>query len=129
MLFVLFVLFAVLAGSVVVALRVLYHSLTFFFGNAEEIAAVMSEQIINFSLYPACIFSGPANLVLHSLIPAAFVAYLPAQVFGHFNADTLDGATLALVIAGDLAVIVVAWVVFRLGLRRYESGNQIGARL
>ena len=45
-------------------------------------AGVGSEQVITFSLYPGSIFDGPlVAVVLHTLIPAALVAHLPAELF------------------------------------------------
>ena len=78
----LFLLFVLLAAGVLVAVRVLYHSLTFLLGNAEDLAGVCSEQIITFSLYPGTIFDAPVvAVILHTLIPAALVAHLPADLF------------------------------------------------
>ena len=41
----------------------------------------------------------------------------------------LDWGLLAAIVGGDAALIAAAWAVFALGLRRYESGNRIGARI
>ena len=127
----LFLLFTVLAAGVFTAVRVLYHSLTFLLGNAEDLAGVGSEQIITFSLYPGSIFDGPLMMVvLHTLIPAALVAHLPAELFrAAVGGATFDWPLLAAIIAGDAALIAAAWALFYLGLRRYESGNRIGARI
>ena len=127
----LFLLFVLLAAAVLVAVRVLYHSLTFLLGNAEDLAGVGSEQIITFSLYPGTIFDGPlVAVVLHTLIPAALVAHLPADLFRAVVRGTgMDWGLLAIIVAGDAALIAAAWALFALGLRRYESGNRIGARI
>ncbi len=121
---VLFTLFCVLMTLVVTAVRVFYHCLTFYAGNAEGFAGLAGEMVISFMLYPGSIFRGPASWVLHSLIPAALVAYIPARIFQEF-----DLTLLLVVLAADAAIIAVALVMFRLGLRRYESGNLIGTRM
>ena len=127
----LFLLFVLLAAGVLVAVRVLYHGLTFFLGNAEDLAGVGSEQIITFSLYPGTIFDGPlVAVILHTLIPAALVAHLPADLFRAAVRGTgMDWGLLAIIAAGDAALIAAACALFALGLRRYESGNRIGARI
>ena len=127
----LFLLFVLLAAGVLVAVRVLYHSLTFLLGNAEDLAGVGSEQIITFSLYPGTIFDGPlVAVILHTLIPAALVAHLPADLFrAVVRGSGMDWGLLAIIVAGDAALIAAAWALFALGLRRYESGNRIGARI
>ena len=113
----LFLLFVLLAAGVLVAVRVLYHSLTFLLGNAEDLAGVGSEQIINFSLYPGTIFDGPVvAVILHTLIPAALVAHLPAELFRAVARGMgLDWGLLAAIVGGDAALIAAAWVVFALG--------------
>jgi ABC-2 type transport system permease protein len=120
----LFVLFSLLMAVVLTSLRVLYHSLTFFLGNAEEFAGMASDMVLSFTLYPGSIFQGPVNLLLHSLIPAALIAYIPVELFKSF-----DAGRLLLLTAGDAAIALAAWGLFRLGLRVYESGSRMGARL
>jgi ABC-2 type transport system permease protein len=120
----LFLAFSILMAAVLAAIRVLYHSLTFFFGNAEDFAGTASEVVLSFMLYPGSIFEGPVNLLLHSLIPAALIAYIPAELFRAF-----DAGRMALLVAADLLIVLAAWVLFSLGLRKYESGNRIGTRL
>ncbi len=106
------------------AVRVIFHSLTFFFGNAEDFAQTAGELALTFSLYPGGVFEGATRWLLHSLIPVAFVAYLPARLFRAF-----DPGLLAIVLVADIAIVVLGFAVFARGLRRYESGNRIGTRL
>lgn len=120
----LFLLFSVLFCLVLTSVRVLYHSLTFFLGNAEEFASTASDLVITFCLYPGSIFEGPATLVLHSFVPAALVAWIPIELFQAFS-----WTRLAMLIGADALMIGAALGVFHLGLRRYESGNRIGARM
>jgi ABC-2 type transport system permease protein len=120
----LFLLFSVLFCLVLTSVRVLYHSLTFFLGNAEEFAATASDLVLAFCLYPGSVFEGPATLVLHSLVPAALVAWIPIELFQSFS-----WSRLGILIGADALVIGAALALFRLGLRRYESGNRIGARM
>jgi ABC-2 type transport system permease protein len=120
----LFLLFSVLFCLVLASLRVAYHSLTFFLGNAEDFAATASELVLSFALYPGTIFEGPSTVVLHSLVPAALVAWIPVELFARF-----DAGRLALLVGADILVVGCALLAFRLGLRSYESGNRIGARM
>jgi ABC-2 type transport system permease protein len=119
-----FVLCSVLFALVLSSLRVLYHSLTFFLGNAEEFAGTASDLVLAFALYPGSVFEGPATLVLHSLVPAALVAWIPLELFTSFS-----WARLGVLAGADALVVAAALALFHLGLRRYESGNRVGARM
>ena len=79
--------------------------------------------MITFSLYPATLFDGAVKLVLFTLIPAAFVSYLPVQALREFS---LTYAFFAL--GGALAVLAAGSAVFYHGLKRYESGNLLAMR-
>jgi ABC-2 type transport system permease protein len=120
----LFLLFSVLFCLVLSSVRILYHSLTFFLGNAEEFAGTASELVLTFCLYPGSIFEGPVTVVLHTLVPAALVAWIPIGLFQSFS-----WTRLAVLLGADALVMAATVLVFRLGLRRYESGNRIGARM
>lgn len=121
---VLFLLFSVLMSVVFVAVRVIYHSLTFYLGNAEQFAGTVSELVIMFTIYPGSIFSGPSTWILHTVIPSALVAWIPAQLFVQF-----DPVKLLYLLLADSAVIALALILFREGLKRYSSGNRMGTRL
>ena len=116
--------FSVLMAAVYTAVRVLYHSLTFFLGNAEQFAGTVTELVIMFILYPGSIFSGPSTWILHTLIPSALVAWIPAELFASF-----DLKRLLVLLAADAAIILLSLAVFRTGLRRYSSGNRMGTRI
>ncbi len=119
----LFVVFVALVATLMTAMRVLYHSFTFFFGNAEAFALTASDLAVSFVLYPGSIFRGPAVWLLHSLVPAALMGYIPVALFREF-----DPVRFGLLILADGAIVVIAIAAFHLGLRRYESGNRIGTR-
>jgi ABC-2 type transport system permease protein len=121
---ILFTGFSVLFALVHVSLRVIYHSLTFFFGNAESFALTASEMVIIFMLYPGSIFKGPVVWILHTLIPAAFIAYIPVELFNEFELKTF-----IILLGTDLIFILFAVFIFKIGLKYYESGNRIGTRV
>ncbi|MBU8933953.1 MAG: ABC-2 family transporter protein [candidate division Zixibacteria bacterium] len=120
----LFMLFSIMFAAILISLRVLYHSMTFFLGNAEELATRASDMVISFALYPGTLFDGPVVLLLYSLVPAALAAWIPFEIFQSFDANQL-----AILICADLLVVGIAYGVFCLGLRSYESGNRMGVRL
>lgn len=114
-------LFTALTFSVALAfvgMNILAGSLSFYVGNAQALADQWRFAMITFSTYPASLFDGPVRLILYTLIPAAFVSYLPIEALHNFS---LVEAGLSLL--GSIGVTLVAVAVFYHGLRRYESGN------
>jgi ABC-2 type transport system permease protein len=77
--------------------------------------------LVTFALYPEPLFRGALRVVLFTLIPAGFVAYLPAQIIR-------SGGPLELVglLSATLAYVWLSRRTFRAGLRRYSSGSRFG---
>jgi ABC-2 type transport system permease protein len=119
----LFLLLGLIAGLVLVAFSVLVGSLAFWVGNADNLAAQAINALITFGIYPLEIFPGAIQWLLYTLIPAAFIGSLPAALLSEF-----DWGRLALLVSASAALVLLARLVFRWGLRRYESGNLVIVR-
>ena len=113
---------AVFAGVVVAAVvlttsfLVLTGSMAFFVGRSEA-SDLGFHGLLLLSSYPVDIFAGLAKLVLYTVIPAAFVATVPARLIDSF--DAVDAAWL---VATAIGFGLAAWATFTVGLRRYTSG-------
>lgn len=107
----------VAAGVVVLAgFLVALGSLAFFTGRGDD-ADTGLHAILIFATYPADVFTGTPKAILYTLVPAAFVAAVPADLIDDFDLVT------ALALGGAAALFGVAgWATFTLGLRRYTSG-------
>jgi len=106
-----------------VSCMVLAGSLAFFIGNAEAAAFQMEPALITLSLYPGGIYRGWLRIVLFSVLPAGFISHLPVELMRSF-----DPLRLGAVVAFALGSALLAAGCFRLGLRRYESGNLLTLR-
>jgi len=106
-----------------ISFAVLVGSLTFWVGNADNLATQAINALVTFGMYPIEIFPGTVQLLLYTLIPAAFVGSLPAGLLSDFRWERL---LLLLAFAAGLAGLA-RWV-FQRGLRRYESGNLVTVR-
>jgi ABC-2 type transport system permease protein len=119
----LFLLCSALGAMVSVGFGVIVGSLAFFLAQSQDISGYLFNAMISFSLYPIDIFPHAVRLILYTLVPAAIVGALPAQLLFGFQWRGL------LVLVGFAALILlVARGVFSLGLRRYESGNRVTVR-
>lgn len=120
----LFILFSITGALVFTAFRVLIHSLTFYIGNNEVLSMTLENIIITLGVYPASIFRGVILILLYTLLPVAFMVYLPVEILNVFSIKSF-----LVVILGDTLFISLSLLLFYTGLKRYESGNMIGTRL
>jgi ABC-2 type transport system permease protein len=115
-------LFGVLASALIYsATCVLFFSMAFWLSRTHQLSRQLLDLTITFSLYPDALFGGGLRLLLFSVLPAGFVAYLPARLVR--TASLADFALLGLAAAGYLWLAVR---VFRSGLRRYSPGSRFG---
>lgn len=115
-------LFCLLAAACTfLATGIAFFSLAFWLRKTGGLSRQLWDFVITFSLYPEPLFGGALRLVLFTLLPAGFVAYLPVRVIR----DAALGDTLLLG-AGSLGFLLLASWIFGRGLRRYASGSRFG---
>ena len=112
------------SGLVFFASCVVAHSLAFWAGRVQELSRQMTMYTLTFSVYPQTIFSGWLKVLLFTAIPAGFIGYLPVELLRDFRWTWLLG-----LLGGTGVYVAIALGVFALGLKHYESGNRIGARV
>lgn len=115
----LFALVSVLGCITLTAFMVLLGALTLHVGGKGEQQDIGFEAITLFTFYPLDFFGGPAKLVMYTVLPAAFLGALPADVVQHFEVTSLIWVALAAVIFS-----VLARVTFMTGLKKYRSGSR-----
>ena len=121
--FLLFVCLGPVSALIFFASALCIQSVTFFVGNFEDAANDLYWGLVTFGLYPATIYRGALKVVTVTILPAFFVYHLPVRLLTEFRWTDL-------ILLGSAAVgyLVLACAFFRLGLRRYESGNLITVR-
>lgn len=120
----LFLLFAVTAALIQTAFAVLLGSLSFWFVRADTFGGNMLNCMVSFSTYPDGIFQGMAKLLLYYVIPVGMAIYRPVHIMVNF-----DPVQFFTVLGYTFLLLAAAVLVFYRGLRRYTSGNLMGARL
>lgn len=104
----------ILAALIVVAFILAWESAAFWSETGSEVAGVAFTAITVLSTYPAAIYSGVVKLVVFTVIPAAFIGSVPAEVVLDPSLELVAGLATA-----SLVTWIVALVVFHAGLRRY----------
>lgn len=115
-----FVLAILLAAVVFASFLILVNSVAFWAGIVSSFSSMMVNAIITFGIYPITLFDNYAKLILFTVVPAALMGAIPAEFITQFTWQALAQLLLGAVVFLGLAVAV-----FRLGLRRYESGSAI----
>jgi len=113
---------ALLIGALVLLCSVvIVQSLAFWVRSTEVLARQFLELTVLFSVYPKTLFVGSLQILLFSVIPSGFLGYLPADLIKDFSWEKLGIGIGAVCVYG-----VMAFVVFHMGLRKYESGSRFG---
>ena len=115
-----FVLAILLAAVVFASFLILVNSLAFWMGIVSSLTNLMVNAMITFGIYPITLFDNYAKLILFTLVPAALMGAVPAEYI-----RSASWGTLAELLLGAVILLGLAATVFRLGLRRYESGSAI----
>lgn len=113
-----------IVGVLFIAVFILAHALTFFFGNAEGLAQQFCIAMVTFVTYPIDIFKGFTKVLLFIALPAGFISSMPITLFKSFNA-----LYFSLTLFATAGFVALALFVFYRGLKRYESGNMITLRM
>ena len=96
------------------------QSLSFWIGNTVALSQVALSAVLTFSLYPSALFNTTTKFILLTILPAALVGNVPAEFVRSFS-----WTSLLQIAAGAVVFLVFAMIIFRSGLRRYESGSAI----
>lgn len=120
----LFLLFTVTGTVVFTAFALLLGSLSFWFVRMDMLQNQLTMGMISFATYPDGIFQGISRFFLYFVIPVGLAVWMPLRVMVAFDIKTLFA-----VLGYACLLSVAAVAVFYRGLRRYASGNLMGARL
>lgn len=117
---------ALMAMSLIMLLHfaIIIGSLTFFIGGTGRTQDTLLFSIVTFSSYPFSSFEGIVKILLLTAIPVGFISGIPVEIMKSFNPFLMVYMFIA-----TIAIIAAAQIIFRIGLKRYESGNLINVRV
>jgi len=119
-----FILLSMIGSTFLVSILVAAHSLTFYFGDAQGTADLIIEFMVTIGTYPEGIYQGASRVLIYTLLPTAFISFVPIRIIQSFSWYWLGVLLLAMVAWGTLS-----YKLFYRGLRHYESGNLIVNKL
>lgn len=122
--FILFTLFILTGGLMLTAVSIILNSLSFWISNSEMVAEVGNNLMNNFATYPDGIFKGISKILLFTIIPVGIANYIPVKVIINFNPYLL-----LINIGVCIILILLAFLIFYKGLKRYSSSNLMSARI
>lgn len=122
--FLLYVLAALLGAMILFGFALIFHSLAFFVGRADTLAGQAVQSFVSFSSYPGPIFEGALKILLFTALPAGFIDTMPVAVIRQPSLPFIGEALLAGGLLTGLGLFL-----WKKGLKRYESGNLMGARI
>jgi len=118
--FIRFVLATILSATVFTSFLIIVQSLAFWFGMMSNFSALALNAMLTFGIYPITLFDNYAKFILFTIIPAALVGAVPAEFITKFTWQSLVE-----LLVGAIVFLFIAVTIFRLGLKRYESGSGI----
>jgi len=121
---VLWLMASVCSAAVLVSSFSIFGCLSFWLGNASQLAIQANNAILTLAMYPRDIFEGAVRFIMLTIIPAAFVGAIPLDIVRR-----LDWKALLGLIAYAIGITFLMRLVFYTGLRRYESGSAINVNV
>ena len=122
--FILFTLIGIMGGLCLTSISVIFCSLSFWFAKSDAVADTQNSLMTNFATYPDGIFKGTIRFLLYTIVPVGMTAYLPVKIMISFNI-----VYFLIVLFATALLILLAFLIFELGLRRYSSINLMIARI
>lgn len=119
-----FVLGILLSAVVFLSFLVIVQSATFWLGSAQLLSQQAISALLTFSSYPISLFDNTAKFLLFTLVPAALVGAVPAELVRSFSWERL-----LLLLGAAFGLLALALFAFSRGLRRYESGSAIQVQM
>ena len=118
------IIFSIFGGLIVVSISVIFSSLSFWFNKSDLLAETMNSLMVNFATYPDTIFKGAAKVMLYTIVPVGISTYLPVHLIIDF-----DISLLLIFICVSILLVIVSFIIFNKGLKRYSSSNLMIARI
>jgi ABC-2 type transport system permease protein len=109
---------------IIIAFSILTGSLAFWLDDSHCVGKQIFEFLLTFSNYPKGVYSGLIKFILFSLIPSAFIGFLPVEAIKEYSLLSLIGVCVF-----SFFYLLISVFVFNKGLKKYSSSNLMGFRI
>jgi|SRR3989344_1045862 len=120
----LLLLFILIASTILLSIAVILGSITLYTGSSAELTRAGMFGALTIASYPFDVYSGMVKFILLTVIPVGFITGVPVRLLQSFDLKLFLFMILITVI-----LAIIALIIFKLGIRKYESGNLINARV
>lgn len=104
---------------------IIFRSISVWLKDTEEIARVYTHSLLTtFSSYPEQIFGKCTKVLLYTVIPAAYISYIPIKIIDSFNLFYIG-----LIFIVGILYMLVAILIFNKAMKSYESGNLVSMKM
>ena len=117
------VLFSIGGALIMASLAVIMNSASFWIGRSEQTSYAFLNLILSLSSYPSVLYGSFIKTVFFFVVPIFFINNASIFILQEFSWYWLGSFIFV-----SLFMPLVAYVVFKFGLRKYESGNLVIAR-
>ena len=115
---------SVLGSIFYICTNTLIKLLTVWIGDTENISHVYYYTLlVTFSSYPEAIYGGVIKMLIYTIIPAAYITFVPLRFLKDFNPIYLF---ITMIVA--ICYMALTYFVTKAALKRYESGNAMVMR-
>ncbi len=122
--YIILVVFGILGAVIYISTSIIIRSLSVWLGDTEIIAnKYVGTLLTTFSVYPEQLFKGIVKILLYTVIPVGYMAYMPINFVITFNPKYL-----VLTLIGCTFFTALSIVIFNKAMKSYESGNTISMR-
>lgn len=117
--------YGIIGAIIIIATTTIIRSLSVWIGDVRHMAQTYEHtMLINFSTYPEVIYGDVTKFIIYTIIPAGYMTHLPIKLIGKFN---IFG--FLLVLFATMVYIILAIMMFKKVLSKYESGNSMAMKM
>lgn len=122
--FLLFTIFLITGAIILTAFASIIGSISFFIVKGDILSDSLTGAMTNLATYPGNIFKNSVKLILYTLIPVGIANYMPVDTILNFSLTNF-----IYIIIFAIAIALLAFYVFNIGLKRYSSSNLMSSRI